>query len=235
MTWTRPGIRLWPMVIVLALSTAGACSSSAVDPPGAATDQSTAVTASTSATNPTASASAEATPTPAAIERAYGFADGTTVGVLAAPWSAAGRVDGELIQMLPKGLGGEDEVWADIIAYQPTVAFASGTTESVEVPDDPVEWTLAHPDLEILDERQVIVDGVTATQIDARAKSPTNWLAVQERADEWSGTERVVLVPTRDSWLVLRASTFDPERAFVAVPPSGDAFVTVLESIDLAG
>jgi hypothetical protein len=97
-----------------------------------------------------------------------------------------------------------------------------------------VEWTASHADLEILDQREVTVDGVTATQIDARAVNETNWLAVEGTPFGWGGEERVVLVPLDGSWLVVRGSAFQTDVAFAEDPADGDAFAVVLDSIDIA-
>jgi hypothetical protein len=192
------------------------------------------------------SVSAEATPSAAAAtaaaattEGTFDLAGGTTVGVLAAPWTEAARIDGQLLQMLPGAPGSnfDDEVWADIIVYVPNAAYSSGTTAPEPMPADPVMWTTSHANLEILDQREITVDGVTATQIDARATNNTNWLAVDAKPFEWGsgGTERVVLIPLDGSWLVVRGSSFQEDTAFVEEPAPGDAFAAVLNSIDLAG
>lgn len=81
---------------------------------------------------------------------------------------------------------------------------------------------------------QVTVDGVTATQIDARAVAPTNWLVVQGTPSGWGGDERVVLVPLEGSWLVVRGSAFQPDVAFAEDLAPGDGFNVMLDSVDLA-
>jgi hypothetical protein len=199
-------------------------------------DASSASVSSSAAATPSAAATTFA---PATTEGTFDLADGTTVGVLAAPWTEAARIDGQLLQMLPgtPGSNFDDEVWADIIMYVPDAAYKSGTTAPEPMPADPVAWTTSHANLEILDQREITVDGVTATQIDARATTKTNWLAVETKPYEWGGggTERVVLIPLDGSWLVVRGSSFQEDTAFVEDPAPGDAFAAVLDSIDLAG
>ena len=171
----------------------------------------------------------------ATVGDTFEFAAGPTVGILAAPWRVADEVAGELLHQVP-GAPGEnfdDAAWADIIVYVPDVAYAPGATEPEAVPADPVAWTLSNPDLEILDQREVMVDGVAATQIDARAKTETGWLAVEAMPFAWGGDERVVLVPLDGSWLVVRGSTFQPDVAFADDLPPGDGFSVMLESVDL--
>lgn len=172
---------------------------------------------------------------PATVEGTFAFADGTTIGILAAPWNTTDRIQGQLVHQLPvpPGTPPDDEVWGDLIAYVPDVAYAPGSTEPEAVPADPVAWTLSHPDLEILDQREVMIDGVAATQIDARAKTETGWLAVEAMPFGWGGDERVVLVPLDGSWLVVRGSTFQPDVSFADDLPPGDGFSVALESIDL--
>jgi hypothetical protein len=174
---------------------------------------------------------------PATIDGTFEFADGTTVGTLAEPWRTADEVAGQLIHSVPGAPGAkfDDAVWADLMVYVPDAAYAPGATEPEAVPADPVAWTLSHPDLEILDQREVVVDGVAATQIDARAKTETGWLAVEAMPFGWGGDERVVLVPLDGSWLVVRGSTSQPDVAFADDLPAGDGFRVVLESVDLPG
>lgn len=183
-----------------------------------------------------ASESADAA-APATVGDTFEFADGTTIGILAEPWNTTDRIDGRLLHQIPvpPGTPARDAVWGDLIVYVPDVAYAPGATEPEAVPADPVAWTLSHPDLEILDQREVTVDGVTATQIDARAKTETGWLAVEEMPFGWGGEERVVLVPLDGSWLVVRGGTFQPDVAFADDLPPGDGFSVMLESVDLPG
>ena len=184
--------------------------------------------------SPDASESADAN-APASVGGTFEFTDGTTVGTLAEPWRVAGEVDGQLVHQVPGAAGAnfDDAIWADLIVYVPDAAYGPGATEPEAVPADPVAWTLSHPDLEILDQREVTVDGVTATQIDARAKTETGWLAVEEMPFAWGADERVVLVPLEGSWLVVRGSTFQPDAAFAEDLPPGDGFSVMLESVDL--
>lgn len=190
-------------------------------------------------TDTSASPSAEATESgtagPATIDGTFEFADGTTIGLLADPWTTTDQVDGQLVHMIPGAPGSsmDDAVWGDIIVYVPDAAYGPGSTAPEPVPADPVEWTLSHADLEILDQREVTVDGVTATQIDARAVNETNWLAVESTPFGWGGEERVVLVPLDGSWLVVRGSAFQTDVAFAEDPADGDAFAAVLDSVDL--
>lgn len=188
----------------------------------------------------TASPSAEASESadsgaPATVDGSFEFAAGASVGILAEPWNATDEIDGVLLHQIPvkPGTPVGDAVWGDLIAYVPDGAYGADATEAEPVPADPVEWTLTHPDLEILDQREVTVDGVTATQIDARAVTPTNWLVVEGTPFEWGGDERVVLIPLDGSWLVLRGSAFQPDVAFAEDLPPGDGFSVMLESVDL--
>lgn len=192
-------------------------------------------------TDTSASPSAEATEGadaagPATVGDTFEFADGTTIGMLAAPWTTTDRVDGALFHQLPDkpGVPVDDAVWADIIVYVPDAAYGPGATEPEPVPADPVAWTLSHPDLEILDQREITVDGVAATQIDARAVNETKWLAVEGTPFGWGGAERVVLIPLDGSWLVLRGSTFDPDVSFAEGLPPGDGLSELLDSVDIA-
>jgi hypothetical protein len=172
----------------------------------------------------------------ATTEGTFDFSDGTTVGVLAEPWSSTDRLDGQLLHMLPGAPGTDfsDAIWGDIIIYTPDAAYGPGATAPEPMPADAVAWTASHSDLEILDQREISVDGVTATQIDARATTPTNWLAVEAKPFEWGGAERVVLIPRNGSWLVVRGSAFQEDAAFDGSPAPGDAFAAVLDSVDLA-
>jgi hypothetical protein len=192
-------------------------------------------TAETSA-SPSAGASDTADAAIASTEGTFEFSDGTTVGTLADPWTTTDQVDGQLLHMIPGAPGSslDDAVWGDIIVYVPDAAYGPGATAPEPVPADPVEWTASHADLEILDQREVTVDGVTATQIDARAVNETNWLAVEGTPFGWGGEERVVLVPLDGSWLVVRGSAFQTDVAFAEDPADGDAFAVVLDSIDIA-
>lgn len=172
---------------------------------------------------------------PATVDGSFDFDAGATVGILSTPWRISDEVPGRLLHLVP-GAPGEsfdDQPWADLIVYVPDAAYGPGATEPEPVPADPVAWTLSHPDLEILDQSEVTVDGVAATQIDARAKTETGWLAVEEMPFGWGGDERVVLVPLDGSWLVLRGSTFQPDVAFADDLPPGDGFSVLLESVDL--
>jgi hypothetical protein len=196
---------------------------------------------SQSTTETSASPSADASETgdagaPATVGDTFEFADGTTIGILAEPWNTTDRIDGQLLHQLPvaPGTPAGDAVWGDLIAYVPDGAYEPGATEAAPVPADPVEWTLSHPDLEILDQREVDIDGVTATQIDARAVTPTNWLVVEGTPFEWAGDERVVLIPLDDSWLVVRGSAFQPDVAFAEDLAPGDGLSVMLDSVDLA-
>lgn len=191
-------------------------------------------------TDASASPSADAAETDdagaaATVGDTFEFADGTTIGILAEPWNTTDRIDGQLLHQLPvkPGAPAGDAIWGDLIAYVPDGAYGPGATEAEPVPADPVQWTLSHPDLEILDQREVTVDGVTSTQIDARAKTETNWLAVEAQPFGWGGDERVVLVPLDGSWLVVRGSTFQPDVAFAEDLPPGDGFSVMLASVDL--
>jgi hypothetical protein len=168
-------------------------------------------------------------------EGTFAFEDGTTVGILAAPWTMTDRIEDQLLHMIPGAAGTnfDDAVWGDILVYVPDSAYGPGATEPEAVPADAVGWTTAHTDLEIVNQREITVDGVTATQIDARAATTTNWLAVDDMPFGWGGDERVVLIPLEDSWLVVRGSTFQPDVAFAEAPENGDAFAAVLDSIDL--
>lgn len=195
-------------------------------------DQSTDDTSASPSAEASESADADA---PATVDGSFEFAAGPTVGILAAPWRLADEVPGELLHLVP-GAPGEsfdDEAWGDLIVYVPDAAYGPGATEPEAVPADPVAWTLSHADLEILDQREVTVDGVAATQIDARAKTETAWLAVEAMPFGWGGDERVVLVPLDGSWLVVRGSTFQPEVSFADDLPPGDGFSVMLESVDL--
>jgi hypothetical protein len=173
----------------------------------------------------------------ATIGDTFEFEGGATIGVLGDPWTATDQVEGQLVHMIPGSPGSsvDDAVWGDLIAYVPDAAYGPGATEAEPVPADPVEWTLAHSDLEILDQREVTVDGVVATQIDARAVAPTNWLAVEGTPFEWGGDERVVLIPLDGSWLVVRGSAFQTDAAFADEPAADDPFDVVLQSVDLPG
>lgn len=200
------------------------------------------------ATEPeTAPPSAEASPTEssdasgdgpntATIDGTFLFADGTTVGMLAKPWTTTDVVDGLLFHQLPGAPGGTfaGAVWGDLMAYVPDAAYSAGSADAEAMPADPVAWTVAHADLEILDQREITVDGVTATQIDARAITPTNWLAVEGTEFEWGAEERVVLIPLGGSWLVVRGGVFEPDIAFSDTPAAGDPFDVMLTSVDLA-
>jgi hypothetical protein len=179
---------------------------------------------------------AEPAPPVATTEGTFDFSDGTTVGVLAQPWTNTDRLDGQLLHMLPGAPGTDfsDAIWGDIIIYVPDVAYSPGAVAPEPMPADPVAWTASHPDLEILDQREITVDGVTATQIDARATTTTNWLAVEAKPFEWGGAERVVLIPRDDSWLVVRGSAFQEDAAFDESRAKDDAFAAVLDSVDLA-
>ena len=231
----RPRAATWILsasaVMVLATS---ACATNGTqdDAPATVSVSSTSAsgTASTAATTAAVTTAAAAT-----TEGTFALAGGATVGVLAAPWTEAARRDGQLLQMLPgaPGTSFDDKVWGDIIIYVPDAAYSSGTTAPEPMPADPVAWTTSHANLEILDQREITVDGVTATQIDARATTETNWLAVQDKPYEWGGAERVVLIPLDKSWLVVRGSAFKEDIAFAQEPPPGDAFTTVLDSVDL--
>lgn len=202
--------------------------------PSGTADGTEPTTDTSASASPDASESAEAS-APATVGGTFEFTDGTTLGTLAEPWRVADEVDGQLVHQVPGAAGAsfDDAIWADLIAYVPDAAYGPGATEPEAVPDDPVAWTLSHPDLEILDQREVTVDGVTATQIDARAKTETNWLAVEAQPFGWGGDERVVLVPLDGSWLVVRGSTFQPDVAFAEDLPPGDGFSVMLESVDL--
>lgn len=189
-----------------------------------------------------ASPSAEATETadaagPATIGETFEFTDGTTIGLLAEPWTTTDRVEGVLFHQLPDkpGVPVDDAVWGDVIVYVPDAAYGPGATEPEPLPADPVVWTLSHPDLEILDQREVTVDGVIATQIDARAVNETNWLVAADTPFGWGGDERVVLIPLDGSWLVVRGSTFDPDVSFAEDLPPGDALSVLLDSVDVGG
>lgn len=188
----------------------------------------------------TASADADQTgqnPAVSTTEGTFAFADGTTVGILAPPWTATDRIEDQLVHMIPGAAGSnfDDAVWGDIIVYVPDAAYGPGASVPEAVPADPVAWTAAHTDLEILDQREITVDGVTATQIDARAATTTNWLAVEAMPFGWGGDERVVLIPLDNSWLIVRGSAFQPDVAFAETPEDGDAFAAVLDSVDLSG
>ncbi|KZE94868.1 hypothetical protein AVP42_00795 [Agromyces sp. NDB4Y10] len=191
-------------------------------------------TSDTSA-SPSAEATSGTDAAPATIDGSFEFDAGAAIGTLAEPWTTTDRADGVLFHQLPDkpGVPVDDAVWGDVIVYVPDAAYGPGATEPEPVPADPVAWTLSHPDLEILDQREVTVDGVTATQIDARAVNETNWLAVESTPFGWGGDERVVLIPLDGAWLVVRGSTFSPEVSFAEDLPPGDALSVLLDSVDL--
>jgi hypothetical protein len=222
-------------ITLLAATASLLLATTACAPSGTADETETEPTSDTSA-SPSADASESADANaPATVGGTFEFADGTTVGTLAEPWRVAGEAAGQLVHQVPGAPGAnfDDATWADLIVYVPDAAYGPGATEPEAVPADPVAWTLSHPDLEILDQREVTVDGVTATQIDARAKTETGWLAVEAMPLGWGADERVVLVPLEGAWLVVRGSTFQPDVAFAEDLPPGDGFSVMLESVDL--
>jgi hypothetical protein len=229
---TRDTASILTATVLMMLATS-ACTSSESQDDASATVKVSSASASAVAT-PSA---APTTAAPATTEGKFELAGGATVGVLAEPWTEASRREGQLLQMLPgaPGTNFDDEVWGDIIIYVPDAAYSSGTTDPEPMPADAVAWTTSHADLEILDQREITVDGVAATQIDARATTETNWLAVEAKPYGWGGAERVVLIPHDGSWLVVRGSAFKEDVAFAEEPAPGDAFAAVVDSIDLTG
>ncbi|MGR0319617.1 hypothetical protein [Agromyces sp. ZXT2-3] len=222
-----------------ALLAAAGClllATTACAPSGTADAEPTVETPQSASPSPDATKGADAA-APATIDGGFEFADGTTIGMLAAPWTTTDLVDGALFHQLPDtpGVQVDDAVWADVIVYVPDAAYGADSTEPEAVPADPVAWTLSHPDLEILDQREITVDGVTATQIDAQAINETNWLAVEGTPFGWGGAERVVLIPLAESWLVVRGGTFDPDVSFAEDLPPGDALSVLLDSVSVAG
>lgn len=209
------------------LATTACASSGAVDEAEPASDTSPSPSAEA-----TGGADAAA---PATIDGSFEFDAGAAIGILAEPWTTTDRVDGVLFHQLPDkpGVPVDDAVWGDVIVYVPDAAYGPAATEPEPVPADPVAWTLSHPDLEILDQREVTVDGVAATQIDARAVNETNWLVAADTPFGWGGDERVVLIPLDGSWLVVRGSIFDPDAVFADDLPPGDALSVLLDSVDL--
>lgn len=219
-------------VMILAMS---ACTTTGTQDDAPATVAVSSTSASGTASGTATTAAVTTAAAAATTEGTFELAGGATVGILAAPWTEAARRDGQLLQMLPgaPGTSFDDKVWGDIIIYVPDAAYSSGTTAPEPMPPDPVVWTTSHANLEILDQREITVDGVAATQIDARATTETNWLAVQAKPYEWGGAERVVLIPLNGSWLVVRGSAFKEDIAFAPEPSPGDAFAAVLDSVDL--
>jgi hypothetical protein len=223
-TRTREGLTV--AIVITVLVTAG-CSATAPQDPAERASATSAADPEQTRQNPAVSTT----------EGTFVFADGATVGILTPPWTTTDRIEGQLVHMIPGAAGTnfDDAVWGDLIVYVPDAAYGPGASEPEAMPTDPVAWTAAHTDLEILDQREITVDGVTATQIDARSATTTNWLAVEAMPFGWGGDERVVLIPLDGSWLIVRGSAFQPDVAFAETPEDGDAFAAVLDSIDLPG
>jgi hypothetical protein len=204
--------------------------------------------------DPAASADAPGSPGPAGEQVAAPSADateaagaGSTTGATTVPladdlallvtppddstWEV-GQGSVAAVQWRPRADAAQDQPWDDVLLYAAAGVVDPATGEDVPLPEDPAAWLVAHPDLEVVAERDVEAAGVQAVQMDATVVADTELMRTDDGPVESvaGAFERLTLLEVDGTLVVLQASSFSAVDG-VLPPTDADVYDDLLASL----